>query len=147
MPCVFLLTGWGKKAVESLNDTPLIDLDKAIKETPIGSQGNTFEFEEMENNDDIVDSQAINSPETEDAIIQVEDEKVLYTIEIRDETIKYNNSICSIDNLESKIKSDCFDGEGKVQLIDDFAEMHVYNEVITILEHLKETIGLEYKYE
>ena len=141
MPCMFILTGCGEKAVELLNDTSIIDLSKAIKDTPIGNQGNTLKLVE----DDIVDNMAINSPE--EAATLLEDKKILYIIEIRDKRITYNDSECNIDDLESKIKKDCVDGAGKVQLIDNFAEASVYSDVLAMLERLGETIGLEYTYE
>ena len=40
--CVLILVGWGEKSVELLNDKPLIDLKTAIKEVPLGKQGNTL---------------------------------------------------------------------------------------------------------
>lgn len=144
--CMLLLTGWGKKAAELLNDTLLIDLNQAIKESSIGNQGNTLatEDKETESDDIMKDNQTVNIPTNEPMILQ-EEKKGPYIIAIRDMTITYDSSICSgIDVLKSKIISDCSNGTGSVYLMDDYAEAHVYNDVLAILEQLHETIGLEY---
>ena len=144
--CIFLLTGWGKKAAELLNDSLLIDLNQAIKESSIGNQGNTLAVEDKETeSDDIMkDNQTVNIPPDESMILQ-EEKKAPYIITIRDMTITYDNNVCNgIDVLKTKIIGDCSNGAGSVYLVDDYAESHVYNEVLTILAQLHETIGLEY---
>ena len=50
--CVLILVGWGEKSVELLNDKPLIDLKTAIKEVPLGKQGNTLIIENHEKSSD-----------------------------------------------------------------------------------------------
>lgn len=148
--CVFILSGWGKKAADLLNDTSLIDLNKAIKEVPIGKQDNTLASEEneLEDDDAIMVSQMETIPDKEPAISQ-EKKKELYIITIRDKTIKYNNSEYNDANaLMNKIRIDYINGEGSVfYLEDDYAEAHVYNEVLAGLKNLNETIGLKYDYD
>lgn len=146
--CMFILIGWGKNSVDLLNDTPLIDLSKAIKNAPIGNQGNTLILQENEakSDDTIVNNQADNISAKESGILQ--EEKKIHTIEIRDMTITYdNNKYSDVDALKTKIIHDCSNGAGSVDLVDNFAEAHVYNDVFAILEQLQETIGLEYQYD
>lgn len=146
--CMFLLVGWGEKAVELLNDTSLIDLRKAIKDAPIGNQGNTLASEEIhvENDNVGIDSQTESNHEEKSLRLQ-DDKKVLYIIKIRDRTITYNN--CEYNNIEDfkeKIKNDCSDGTCKVSLVDDYAENEIYEDVLEILKQLNsnDTIRLEY---
>lgn len=147
MLCLFLLVGFGKKAVELLNNTPLIDLSKAIKEAPIGVEDNTLPSDEKETESmDITDSQEESSTDIGSTIPH--EEKESYIISIRDTKITYRDSICKDANdLKDKIIRDCSNGGGSVTLKDDYAETHVYNEVLAILEDLDKDIGLKYEYD
>ena len=142
----FILSGWDKKSVELLNNTPLIDLDKAIKESPIGKQGNTLTSEEnkSENDNGNTNSPVDNNPEKEPTILK-ETKKDTYLITINNKTIIYNGiKYNDADALMSKIKIDCINGAGSIYLVDDYAASHIYNEVLAILEQLQKTMGLEY---
>lgn len=128
--CMILLAGWGKRAVELLNNTPLIDLSKAIKEAPIGNPGGSLSLEESR------------------APLPVQEkEKKQYRIKIKDTTITYKNRVCDMDDLKDKIIHDCGSQEAEIYLEDDYAEAHVYREVLAMLKELKESIGLEYQAE
>lgn len=142
---IFFLVGWGKKSVELLNGTPLIDLNKAIKEAPIGNQGNTQKLEEyeMESDDIIMDSQ-IESVPNKESIISQEEKNVVYIIEINDTTITYDGKLCNEGDLEKKIINDCSNGAGSVRLKDDYAEANIYKRVLEILDKLHKDIGLQY---
>lgn len=144
---VGLLAGWGKAAVELLNDTLLIDLDKAIKEAPIGKQGNTFTIKESEaEREAIVDNQTVNASKKK-IPVSPEKKKERYIIKIKDTTITYKNSRYTADTLKEKLIRDCSNGAASIYLQDDYAEAHVYRNVLAILEQLEETIGLEYQAE
>ena len=144
--CIFILSGWGKKTVELLNDTPLIDLKKAIKEAPIGNQGNSLisEEKELESEEINTDSQTESISKKDPAIVQEETEDSCMII-IRNKSIKYNNSVCKdLDTLKNRIESDFNNGLGKINLVDDYAEANTYNDVREYLQDLHETIGLEF---
>ena len=121
---VLVLSGWGKKSVELLNNTLLIDLDKAIKDAPIE-----------------------NHPFQESEALQ-EEKKI--TITIRDTKITYNDRVySSVEecDLENKIKAENKNGIYHVQLVDDYAEAHVYREVLAILRELNKTAGIEISFD
>ncbi|EOS34321.1 hypothetical protein C804_01569 [Lachnospiraceae bacterium A4] len=143
--CVLILVGWGEKSVELLNDKPLIDLKTAIKEVPLGKQGNTLIIENHEKSSDeiVTIDQNENIPSKE---IGGSQNKVEYKIIIKDTTVTYNGTIhTDMQSLKNKIASDCDDMEIKIRLIDDFAESHVYKETLAILEQLHKENNLEYQ--
>lgn len=142
------LAGWGKKVVELLNDTPLIDLSKAIKEAPVGNQGNTLKTEEKEPESDGIMAEDERERPLDNKTEMAGEKKEPYRIKIRDMTITYKNRRCnSLDTLKDNLIRDCSDGAGSVYLEDDFAEAHVYKDVLALLEQLHETIGLAYTFE
>ena len=74
--CVLILVGWGEKSVELLNDKPLIDLKTAIKEVPLGKQGNTLIIE--------------NHEKSSDEIVTIDQNENIRAKEIGDHKIKLN---------------------------------------------------------
>lgn len=143
--CILMMVGWGVKSVELLNNKPLIDLEKAIKESPLGKQGNTLIIDDHEKSSDkiIISDQNENISYNEDEKIQ---NKVEYKIKITDTTVIYNGiEHTDMQSLKNKIASDCDDMEIKILLIDDFAESHIYKEVLGILDQLHKEKNLEYQ--
>lgn len=147
MACLFFLTGWGEKAVELLDDTPLIVLKEAIKDAPIGKQGNTLKLEELETESEEVslDNQDTGVSSKESMVLQ---SNKTHNIEIRDKRITYDGKVCKdVDDLKSKIINDCSNGTDSVYLVDNYAETQTYHEVLIILEQLHESMKLEYNYD
>lgn len=142
---IFILSGWGEKSVELLNDKPLIDLNKAIKEVPLGKQGNTLIIKGYgESSEEItIGNQNENSAKDKSEVSQ---DKIEYQIIIQDTTIHYNgNQYTDIETLKNKINNDCNNMEIKISLIDKYAESHVYKEILAILEQLHKENNLEYQ--
>lgn len=147
MVCSLLLTGWGEKAVELLDDTPLIILKEAIKDAPIGKEGNTLELDVVETESEAV---SFDDQDADNSVVESEESeraqaKKIYTIEIRDKKITYDEKVCDLEHLKGIIEKDCSNGTGGVVLVDDYAETHVYNDVLTILKQLHESIKLDYR--
>lgn len=146
MLSVLVLSGWGEKSVELLNNTLLIDLDKAIKDAPIGNQGNTLVSGELPG-EEPSDHSSENHPLQESEALQ-EEKKI--TITIQDTKIMYHDRVySSVEecDLENKIKAENKDGIYHVQLVDDYAEAHVYREVLAILRELNKTAGIEISFD
>lgn len=142
---ILILSGWGEKSVELLNDKPLIDLNKAIKEVPLGKQGNilTIKGYEESSKEVTIENQKENSAKDKSEVSQ---NKIEYKIIIQDTTIYYNGSQdIDIETLKNKINNDCNNMEIKISLIDKYAESHVYKEVLAILEQLHKENNLEYQ--
>ena len=123
---VLILSAWGE--VELLDDGKLIDLDKAIEFSMPGA--------------DIPHSQ----PDVPDPPPDVPDppQNRVIVISIRGTTITYNGSVFKGNvTFEQLLRRD--NGENvRFELVDDFAEAHVYKGILKILKKLHEEIGLEY---
>lgn len=142
---IFILSGWGEKSVELLNDKPLIDLNKAIKEVPLGKQGNTLTIKGYEKSSEevTIGNQNENSAKEKSEVSQ---DKIEYQIIIQDTTIHYNgNKYTDMETVKNKINSDCNNMKIKICLIDKYAESHVYKEILAILEQLHKENNLEYQ--
>ena len=123
---MFFSVGFGSKKVELWEETPLIDLDTAIKNADAGRQGNPEPYgeeteEKPERNDD---------PKTEQQTV-------------RDEKIK-NNTSEDIEKLEDLIEEKCTD-KSRIILEDDYAETHVYHKVWKAIEEQKQSIGFDFQ--
>lgn len=139
-----LLAGCDKKEVKLLNGTnkKLINLAEAIKENIPGA--NSAEKSETSNStsassDDKVLSGSVSNDEN-----SVEDKERIVVITVREQTITYDTEeYTDLNKLKAKIKQD--NGEYvSFRLVDDFAESHVYKEVLSILSDLEAEIGLNY---
>lgn len=121
---VLILSAWGE--VELLDDGKLIDLDKAIQFSMPGA--------------DIPHSQS-DVPDVPDD--DTPQNRVI-VISIRGTTITYNGSVFKGNvTFEQLLRRD--NGENvRFELVDDFAEAHVYKGILKILKKLHEEIGLEY---
>ncbi len=153
---LFILGGWGKKAVQLLDSKPLIDLSKAIEfAMPGGSPGESTEPEDQtdisETSEDIEEMVEPEEPEeavdlseheeleevTKDMLIRIHGESVFYTFgktTLEDVTEK---------DLEKQIRED-YSSIVQVKLMDDFAESHTYKSIRKMLELLKEELGMDF---
>ena len=140
------LVGWGKKNVELLNDKKLIDLNVAIENCIPGADAS-------EESTDVTNVENVETEEhTEEAIfeeettdkITIENTERIMVISVRNRDIFYNSvEYTNMDKLKEKMVQD----NGKnvtFKLVDDFAEAHVYKEMISILAELKTEVGLKY---
>lgn len=133
---LLFLCGWGKKKVELLNDKKLIDLNIAIEICKPGADG----LDNQINTD--------NDNETEDTKLQndkdnIEDHQKIVIISIENQIITYNSVEYTVDSLKNKIQQDYSD-KVLFKVEDNFAEAHVYKDVIEILSELESEIGLVY---
>jgi hypothetical protein len=119
---VIALCSWGEKAVELLDSRKLIDLDKAID---IATPGGAAIFEDDQNDTD-----------TEQTGSQNQSSKIL-VVTVRDEQITYNQkSVSDVKELAKKVSMDLKDGM-KISLVDDYAEAHVYRDVLKALKEIR----------
>ena len=134
------LVGWGKKQVELLNDKKLIDLNLALQNCSLGADSKENTSDNDEKVEEIVPE---ITPTPIDKIVIEEKEKII-VISVRGRNITYNFVKWNdIDKLKDKIKQD--NGElVSFQLVDDFAESHIYKQVMAILSELELEIGLKY---
>jgi hypothetical protein len=112
-----LLAGFGKKTVELRDSNLLIDLDAAIKDAKIGTQGNAIKKSDKT---------------TTTTTIHTEDTNKTYVIEIQDTVIKWNGRICSEEELKTNL-SGCQSGD-TIILKDNYAEAKTYRGVKKELE-------------
>ncbi|MBQ5989149.1 MAG: hypothetical protein IJL67_06610 [Oscillospiraceae bacterium] len=119
---VITLCSWGEKAVELLDSRKLIDLEKAIE---ISTPGGAAIFEDDQNDTD-----------TEQNGSQNPSSKIL-VVTIRDEQITYNQkSVSGVEELAKKVSMDLKEGM-KISLVDDYAEAHVYRDVLKALKEIR----------
>lgn len=130
----FVLVGFGANTVTLLRKSKVIDLQRAIElAKPGGDEGKQ------------ADTTAIDNPES----ASIEEQAGLKTVRIivSGKTIKIDGAIVnSPDLVEGKIR-EIFKVENTYELLDDYAEAHVYKDVIHVLEKLNTDIGLKYSVE
>ena len=136
------LAGWGKKNVELLNDKKLIDLNTAIEKCIPGA--NSAEKSETSSSTSIVADEKVMPGSASNDENRVETQERIIVITVRDQTITYDTEeYADLNRLKAKIIQD--NGEYvSFRLVDDFAESHVYKEVLSILSDLEAEIGLNY---
>jgi len=110
----------GAVRLKNVNE-PFIDLDSTIADKAPGKGGNTETGIEDEGKDD-----ASSSKEDTDTIVELR-------IEIREESIKVDDTDIQLDNFEAAFGTRYKEGV-EVRLIDDYAEYHTYKTVKEILE-------------
>ena len=139
---LMFLAGWGKKEVKLLNDTKLIDLDTAIEKCIPGA--NSAEKSETSSSTSIVADEKVMPGSASNDENRVETQERIIVITVRDQTITYDTEeYADLNRLKAKIIQD--NGEYvSFRLVDDFAESHVYKEVLSILSDLEAEIGLNY---
>ena len=129
---VITLCSWGEKAVELLDSRKLIDLEKAIE---ISTPGGAAIFEDDHNDTD-----------TEQNGSQNPSSKIL-VVTIRDEQITYNQkSVSGVEELAKKVRMDLKEGM-KISLVDDYAEAHVYRDVLKALKTIRSEQNFDLSFE
>jgi len=156
--CVFLffstllLAGWGKKSVELLNNKKLIDLNAAIGICLPGADASDNEVNtipEKEPHGEAPGSNDETTSDTEENLgnkVENKPEEVAKTIiiSVRDQQVTYDSAEWSdLTKLEAKIRRD-YNDKTSFRLVDDFAEAHVYKQIISVLEKLEAELGLTY---
>ena len=134
---LLFITGWGKKNVELLNDKKLIDLNVAIGLCMPGADASSSDI----NTDNDIKPEDEESPT--DTGDRIEDGERTIVISVRNQKVTYDSEWIDLDNLKDRIRQDC-SNKVSFQLVDDFAEAHVYQRVLTILSDLESEIGLTY---
>lgn len=133
----FVLVGFGTNTVTLLRKSRVIDLQKAIEfAKPGGDEGEQ------------ADTTAKDNPESKDipepVVTESQSGPTSVKIIISGKTIKIDGAIVQTPDLvENKIR-EIFRVDNTYELIDDYAEAHVYKGVIKVLEKLNEDIGLKY---
>lgn len=129
---VITLCSWVEKAVELLDSRKLIDLEKAIE---ISTPGGAAIFEDDQNDTD-----------TEQNGSQNPSSKIL-VVTIRDEQITYNQkSVSGVEELAKKVRMDLKEGM-KISLVDDYAEAHVYRDVLKALKEIRSEQNFDLSFE
>lgn len=134
----FMMTGWGRKTVELLDEN-LIDLDKAVKISIAGvTATNEAEAADTEKKEDgKKDSISRNGKDNTEKIHRI-------TIQIHGKEILYNGKkYDTADDLVNELSSS-MSGVISMQLKDDYAEAHKYREADEALRSYCEKRGYEY---
>lgn len=142
---MIFLVGFGTKEVKLWNNAPLIDLDAAIKNADIGKQGN--QVTKNEETDGKIVQEKVQKVDTQvvskEPVIMESNE--MYQVVIQGESIKFENeSINDIEKLESLIEQNCTE-KSTIILTDDYAETHVYHQILRMIEEQKQIIGFEFQ--
>ena len=138
---LLFFVGWGKKNVELLNNKKLIDLNLAIEKCLLGTEVDNKETNS--DNDEKVEEIVPKVTVIPEDKITIEEKEKTIVISVRGRKITYHFVECDVDKLKDKIRQD--KGEHvSFQLVDDFAESHVYKRVMAILSELELEIGLKY---
>ena len=154
---LLVLAGWSQKKVELLNDKKLIDLNVAIGKCTLGAEDLI-----PDEGDSMQDANnPATAPKPEMSITPKPTQKLTPTpttqpkpslpakprtldISIRDEQVTYNHvSWPDLEILKEQLQRD-HDERTTFRLVDDFAEAHVYRQLLEILNELEAEIGLRY---
>ena len=150
---LLVLAGWGQKKVELLSDKKLIDLSVAIGNCTLGAEdlipdegdntrdpngptatpGPAPSVTPKPTSSPTGSSQPIIVPTAKTIIISVRDEEILYDLRrVEDmETLKTRITVENADHIS-------------FQLVDNYAEAHVFRRVVALLEKLEAEIGIRY---
>lgn len=161
---LLLLAGWGKKQVELLNDEKLIDLDAAIQICLQGSDSAT-----APENPEVTAAAKVSatpkptrmpilpsvtpSPTIAPSVIPQPTTRPTpsltpaprtVVISVRGREITYDSVVLGeVDQVKVHIGQD-HAGHISFRLVDNFAEAHVYRQLMAILEEMKTKIGIRY---
>lgn len=155
---LLLFVGWGKKNVELLNAKKLIDLNAALGNCVLGADAILPDDKENTEQTQIsvtptvtpklqstprptatprplvaLTPQPTATPTPRTIVISVRDRKVMY------DTLDWE----SVDTLKAQIQKD-HAAHISFRLVDDFAEAHVYREIMAILAELEAETGIRY---
>lgn len=148
---VLLLAGWGKKTVELLNSKKLIDLNAAIEFCMPGAEALTPEDGEKTENPaevTVTPSPAATPTVTPRPTVTpkptMDSKPRAVTISVRGCVVTCDSK--QWDDLEALRERIVREANSNVtfRLIDDFAEAHVYRQLIAMLEELEAELGLSY---
>ena len=150
---LLVLAGWGQKKVELLSDKKLIDLSVAIGNCTLGAEdlipdeGNNTQAPNgptatpgpapsvtpRPTPQPTGSSQPIIVPTAKTIIISLRDEEILYDLRrVEDmETLKTRITVENADHIS-------------FQLVDNYAEAHVFRRVMKLLEELEAELGIRY---
>lgn len=135
--CMFMILlwcSWGEKPVELLDDKKLIDLNKAIEFMEPGG--------ELITPDDPAYTTAVTTE-------QKPSEEMIY-INVRGEQIKFDGEEITFEELEAKLRQKLKKTDREhvtFKLADNFAEAHVYRNILGLLRDMNEKEGVKYAYE
>lgn len=140
---MFFLVGWGEKKVKLLDDTKLIDLDKAIEYVRPGGEWEQAQNSEEDTTDETETTEEDdddNTSETED----IEPEEISIEISVNGENILYGgNPINDLSVIEKLIRRDNKEYVTFI-LVDDWAESETYKEAIEFMKRMKSELGIRY---
>lgn len=138
---LLFLVGWGKKSAELLNDKKLIDLEVALQ---VCLHGDSMSESDI-NSDNTKEPENTESSEAPtDTKESIDEGEKIIVISVRDQRVTYGaGGEIELNKLEYRIRQDYGD-KVTVQLVDDFAEAHVYKRIKAMLASLNAEIGLEY---
>lgn len=143
---LLVLAGFGKKSVELLSDKKLIDLNAAIALCLPGADSlepeNNGKQEEVQNPEEPT---ATPKPTVAPTMIPESTGKArTIVISVRERVISFGlDKSITLVTLEERIRKNHKNGVD-FQLVDDYAEAHVYREIIEMLEKLEAEIGVSY---
>ena len=163
---VLVLAGWSQKKVELLSDKKLIDLSAAIGKCTLGADDMTPDegtSTQNPNGQGTAKPTAAPTPRitvtpkptvtpgassTHAPTIHpkptVSIKPRTLDISVRDEQVTYNYvSWPDLDLLKERLQKD-HDERTSFRLIDDYAEAHVYRDMLKLLNELEAEIGLRY---
>lgn len=142
---MIFLVGWGKKAVELLDDKKLIDLSKAIEYAKPGGETQKSELANEDSDKEETEETSQESSKTD--IENIEEGEKIIVISIRDQVITYDGkSVDSVDQLEKLLRRDYKDNVF-FSLVDDWAEAHQYKAIVKMMKALHSEIGLAFSIE
>lgn len=156
---LLVLAGWGQKKIELLNDKKLIDLNAAIGKCTLGAED--LIPDEGDSTQDVDNPATAPNPEisvtpkltpslsptpkpTTQPKPTLPPQPRTLDISIRDQQITYNHvPWADLEILKAQLQKDHNEWT-TFRLVDDFAEAHVYRQMLEILNELEAEIGLRY---
>ena len=156
---LLVLVGWSQKKIELLNDKKLIDLNLAIGKCTLGAEDlipDEGDSTQDSNNSATVPGPVMSvtpkptqgltptpKPTTQPKPSLPAKPRTL-DISIRDMQVTYNHVPWpDLEILKAQLQKD-HDERTTFRLVDDFAEAHVYKQMLEILNELETKIGLRY---
>lgn len=142
-----VFTGAKKKSVELLDKALLIDLDKTIKKTDFGTGGNnTIKEEKKSEKKSVSENKAKESIQTEGESNTTGGEggRTAIVISVHETTIKMDGeNVPDVNEIKTLIVEKYPTGVF-ITLNDDFAKASTFNEIIAILDQLREPDKYDY---
>ena len=157
MVSLLAFAGWGRKKVELLSDKKLIDLSAAIGKCTLGADDlmpEEGDNAQDANNPDRIPAMSVTPNPTSQITPtphptngpkpSLPAKPRTLDIRIRDMQVMYNYVPWpDLEILKAQLQKD-HDERTTFRLVDDFAEAHVYRQMLEILNELENGIGLRY---